>query len=39
MVVNEKWNLLEHGNTLQMKQYSSSFWGERKIAMVFDRIE
>jgi hypothetical protein len=39
ITVNEKWNLQGHGNILQIKQYSNSFWGERKATMVFDRIE
>jgi mannan endo-1,4-beta-mannosidase len=39
MIVNEKWSSLEHGNHLQINQYSSSFWGERKATLVFDKIE
>ncbi len=37
--VKEKWNLQGHGNILQIKQYSNSFWGERKATMIFDKIE
>jgi hypothetical protein len=39
MIVNETWKLLFGGNCLSIKQHSKSFWGERNIVMVFDKIE
>jgi mannan endo-1,4-beta-mannosidase len=39
MIVNETWKLLFGGNCLSIKQHSKSFWGERNIEMVFDRVE
>jgi len=37
MVVNEAWYLQEQGSVLAIRQFSSSFWGERKITLIFDR--
>ena len=38
MVVKETWTLEERGAVLSIQQASSSYWGERNITMVFDRL-
>jgi len=37
MVVREAWSLQEEGRILSIRQYSTSFWGKRNIALIFDR--
>ncbi len=37
MVINEAWTLLEQGKILSIKQFSTSFWGERNITLIFDK--
>jgi len=37
MTTNEKWSLQERGNVLSIIQSSDSFFGKRKITMVFDK--
>jgi mannan endo-1,4-beta-mannosidase len=39
MVENENWSLQNQGKVLSINQYSSSFWGERKLNLIFDRRE
>ena len=36
-ITRETWTLQEQGVMLTIQQYSTSFWGERNITMVFDR--
>jgi hypothetical protein len=36
-VTSEAWSLDDKGTILSLKQYSHSFWGERKIIMVYDK--
>jgi len=37
MITKEKWVLQERGKELSINQYSSSFWGERNITMIFEK--
>ena len=37
IVTNESWSLNDKGKILSLKQYSRSFWGERKIIMIYDK--
>jgi mannan endo-1,4-beta-mannosidase len=37
MMINEAWTLQEQGKILSVQQFSSSFWGERNITMIFDK--
>ena len=37
MVTNESWSLKDNGKILSLKQYSRSFWDERKITMIYDK--
>lgn len=37
MVTKEVWSLMEYGEILSIEQISTSFWGKRKITIIFDR--
>lgn len=37
MVINEAWILLQGGSILSIKQFSTSFWGERNITLIYDK--
>lgn len=37
MIINEAWTLLQGGRILSIKQFSTSFWGERNITLIFDK--
>jgi hypothetical protein len=37
MIFNEDWKLMNGGSTLSVKQYSKSFWGERRLTVVYDK--
>jgi len=37
MIFNENWKLMNGGSTLSVKQYSKSFWGERRLTVVYDK--
>jgi hypothetical protein len=37
MVIHEAWTLQPTGTALVIRQFSTSFWGERKITLVFNR--
>lgn len=37
IVTDESWSLNEKSTILSLKQYSHSFWGERKIVMIYDK--
>jgi mannan endo-1,4-beta-mannosidase len=37
MKVNETWSLQDRGTILAIRQFSTSFWGQRDITMIFDK--
>jgi mannan endo-1,4-beta-mannosidase len=37
MVVNEVWSLLDYGDILSVEQSSNTFWGNRKITIIFNK--